>query len=302
MQARYVAFALMLIGSGSACGDETSSGVVDALEPDATFGGGGNGETCATAIDVSAGGTLNGSTLDAPEHLTCTVGGVGVGARVHTIHTSTAKRFVVRATPAVTTPDFTNLSLSVKRDCAQPLVCVVESLIHVEGDTPGTVKAVFDLQAGDTVFVFVTGWLASDVNNARGDYTLTVEVDPGPDGDDCGSAIDVTNGGSWGSSTTSAVDDYQGGAGCGTPQAGPDRVYKVMSSQAHTYNLRLDAFSGGTNNLSMFVMNNCDTEACTALTSGNLGADLAAAAGTTYSIVVKGQMTAGTDYMLHVRP
>lgn len=305
MQARCMMILLLALLAASACGKSKaqSDGGSDALEADAPFGVGGNGETCETAIDVSGGGTLDGTTLGAPEHQTCNVGGVGVGARVYKIHTASAKRFIVRATPKATTPAFTNLSISVKRDCAQQFVCLVESLIHVEGDAPGTVKTVFDLNAGDTVYVFVTGALLDTVDKSQGDYTLTVAGDSGPDGDTCASAIDVSNGGSWGSSTITAKDDYQGGAGCDTPQPGPDRVYKLKSPQARAYNLWLDDSTGGSNNLSIFAMNDCGSQACTPLKQlGYPGGDLEADAGTTYSIVVKGQMTAGTDYMLHVKP
>ena len=139
---KYLVAALIIAGLSAACEGTTSylhstndpdadtgdAGIPgtedDAGEPDAGRPDGGrpdagppkSGESCNKAIDVSGGGVFQGSTLNAPyEYQTCNVGGVGVGARVYTLQTSTAQRFTVEATP--TTAAFTHLSMAVKRDC-----------------------------------------------------------------------------------------------------------------------------------------------------------------------------------------
>ena len=288
------------------CAGETGASGPDGGERDGSTGTGtGTGETCATAIDVSAGGAFTGSTLDAPnQYQTCGVGGVGVGARVYTLQSTVATRFVVEASAAASTPAFTNLSLAVKRDCAQEFVCLDESLIKTVG---GSVKVSFEIGPGERVFLFVTGWLNSDESSAKGDYALSVSTDTGPSGTDCATGIDVTGGGSWGASTASGVDDYAGSSGCGAQPSGADRVYAIDSSAARTYTLMLDTTSGNPGNqfmnLGLFVMSDCGSQACVPLTPlGFIGGTFTATPGTAYSVVVKGDMSSDNNYILHVNP
>ena len=173
-------------------------------------------------------------------------------------------------------------------------------MIHLAGGT--SVKTVFDLEAGKRVFLFVTGALLDDPSTAKGHYTLNVQTDPSPSGNNCSTAIDITRGGSWGSSTVGTGDDYQPGASCTKPHLpGPDRVYTVTSPTTRKYNLRLDTFSGGESQLSLFVMNGCNPQTCATVSMpGSLGGEFTATAGTSYFIVVKGTMSPGNNYILHV--
>lgn len=266
-----------------------------------------HGETCAEAIDISCGGTFTGSTVGkADDYQTCNTGGVFGGDIAYVVHSPIAQRFSVLATPSASTPNY-KIAVHVKRDCAKQFECLSESNIHVNGPAPGSVLDVFDIGAGETAFVIVDGVRFSTVGEENGDYTMTVTPDQTPGATTCANAIDVSNGGSFGSTTLGAGDEYNGN-GCAAQKAGDDRVYTLMTSTSKTFELRLDTSSGsGTADVALYIKTDCAASSCVPETNdGTLGAHTRMQLTTTpnvrYYIFVDGKMDPGVNYILHVDP
>lgn len=267
----------------------------------------GSGEGCMEAIDASCGGTFTGSTVgEEDRYQTCNVGGVFGGDRAYVVHSPVPQRFTVRVEPDATTPDY-QIAIHVKRDCAKMFECLSESMIHTEGGVPGTVQSVFDLGAGETAYVIVDGVALDVPEDANGDYKMTITRDAAPAATDCTNAIDVSDGGSYGSTTRGASDD-QNGSGCSVQKAGEDRVYTIMTAESRTYDLWMDQFSGsGMPDLAIYVKTDCAAQSCVPETKNNmLGGPhrllLTTEPGVRYYVVVDGDMSPGVNYILHVNP
>ena len=138
----------------------------------------GNGDTCAVAIDVTAGAHLAGSTLGANDDykpngskLHCPLATYSDADRVYVVQPTTATNYQVTVTPEGAYDPI----LYAVRDCAAIATndCVAGTAFGSAGD-PETIT--FTAPANTAVFVIVDAKLTAAVS--QGNYTLDVVVLP----------------------------------------------------------------------------------------------------------------------------
>lgn len=131
------------------------------------------GDTCETAVDVTAGGVWEDQTTigytdnyeTAPSHSGCPSNRNSGLDRTYFVAPQVTTEYRVRVDPTTATYD---PAIYIKSDCAQN-ACINGSILN----GPGTFESVtFIIQGGQTAFIIVDG---EGFQNA-GDYTLTVEI------------------------------------------------------------------------------------------------------------------------------
>jgi hypothetical protein len=130
-----------------------------------------SGETCATAIDVTAGGTFTDTTVGAGDDYSaagagCPTGGLASGPdRAYFVRPSAPTSYRVTVMPTSATFDPMLVAVT---DCAAP-GCVAGTRLN----GPGVMEQItFDVAADQTVFVVVDG-----ENFSSCPYTLTVAIE-----------------------------------------------------------------------------------------------------------------------------
>jgi cysteine-rich repeat protein len=219
---------------GSCTGVQTCSASTCDWNP-CDFGTAPANDTCAGAIDVSAGGTFVGSTCAAGNTFTATCGGGAASPDV--VHR------LVLATSADVTLDSVGSDFDAVIHLRSGTTCPGTQLVcddNSAGGTPGQARIFRNLAAG-------TYWVVMDGAGAgnRGNYTLNVSVSatPPPVNDACAGAIDITAGGVFSGSTAQAADDHT--YSC-TPSAtgGRDVWYRFTLAQREV--VYLDTVDGNT--------------------------------------------------------
>ncbi len=143
--------------------------------------------------------------------------------------------------------------------------------------------------------------------NASGDYKMAITRDATAAATGCANAIDISNGGSFGSTTIGAGDDVNG-SGCTVEKAGEDRVYSIKTADSRTFDLWLDMFSGsGMPDLAIYLKTDCNAAACVPeVENDKLGGPhrllFTTEPGIQYYLVVDGAMSPGVNYILHANP
>lgn len=131
------------------------------------------GDTCATAVDVTAGGSWEDqTTIGYTDNYETPPGNNGCPSnrnsgldRTYFVAPPVTREYRVRVEPTTATFD---PAIYVKSDCAQA-VCINGTTLN----GPGTSESVtFIIQGGQTAFIIIDG---EGFRNA-GDYTLTVEI------------------------------------------------------------------------------------------------------------------------------
>ncbi len=129
------------------------------------------GDTCATAIDVTSGGSFDTeTTTDANDNYSasatdenCPSGRFSGKDKVYVLSPATTTTYEVTVTPV---DDFDPF-IYTRDDCSQP-ACIDGTVLNGPGDPE---SLTFDVQGGETVFVIVDGELGSE-----GDYSLSVQL------------------------------------------------------------------------------------------------------------------------------
>lgn len=142
------------------------------------FGGAGGtangGDVCASALDVTGGGTFTGSTMNAtddyaPSGAGCPTGGAASGRDVtYVVKPTSGKMYTVKVTPLAATPSFDPMLYAVST-CGGT-GCLAGTVLNGAGEPE---QITFSAGAGQTVFVVVDGELAS-----RGQFEMVVTATP----------------------------------------------------------------------------------------------------------------------------
>ncbi len=238
-------------------------------------------ETCASPIDVSAGGTFTGSMAGVSDDITTTCGFSGWPDLLYTF----------------TTTDAQDVSISAVSDTGDSMGVAVESTCGDEtselrcmtGSPAGT--TLHELPAG-TYFIVLEGPSYSPV-----DFTLDVEMGPPtppPPGDLCSSAIPLT----LGTPTLGTLADKQDDIDTSCGYHYRDAVYSFALTTASDITVDVD---GGTAFMDASIRPTCadgtsELQCTSGLPSHTLLRDLAAG---TYYVVVESASAAGFNIVVN---
>lgn len=277
-------------GGGGAVGG--GGGAVGGGDASAGGGTGGNptmGDTCATAVDVTAGGSVTSTTSAAdvtddygPPNTSCIAGGSGSGADLaYVVSPQVTTAYEVVVTPLLNT--FNPMAYTMA-DCASNL-CVDGTRLNGAGQAE-TLR--FTVQGGATMFVIVDGENATE-GAFRVDVAATVVppdagVDAGLDAgssndagmmlngaDTCSSAPDITSGGVFAGDTTTLTDDYGPSVGtcpAGGAASGRDVAYALSPSVTTSYRVVVTPLNSSFDPL-LYAQQACGTSTCVAGTALN---------------------------------
>lgn len=214
-------------------------------------------DTCAGALDVTAGGTFTGDTTNAAADYTPIASGAGGCTGFNANSNDVAYSVVLQAGERLqaTLTATWDASLYMVSDCSNIAgTCVA-------GQDNGNPEVVdFTAQTTGSYFIIVDGY-----GVARGAFSLDVSVSPQvTGGDTCMAPVMVpAAGGSFQSTTTGAANDYDPGIACtGDTTAGPDLVYAVDLSAGEIVEVIAD-FDANVDG-SLYVVNNCSNLSCLA--------------------------------------
>lgn len=241
-------------------------------------------DQCSGAIDVTSGGTFQGTTINATGDYTPNASGLG-GCTGFTANSRDVTYAVTLAAG-----ERLQASLDAPWDASLYVVtdCAMAASSCVAGQDNGNPEQVdYTATNAGTYFIIVDGY-----GSARGAFTLDVTVTPPVQGGDtCATAVMVpSGGGSFQSTTTGLANDYDPPIACtGYTQPGPDQVYAVAAAAGDVIEATSD-FAMGLDG-SLYVVTDC----------ANLGASCTGAddglGGQPESLRVVAQ-TAGTHYVV----
>jgi hypothetical protein len=241
-------------------------------------------DTCAGAINATAGGTFTGDTTNAQPNYTPLASGLG-GC---TGYTAQGNDVVYRVT--LSAGERLQASLSATWDASLYMVtdCANPSGTCVAGQDNGNPETIdFTAPGAGGYFLVVDGY-----GSARGAFSLTVSITPpATGGDTCQAPVMVpAAGGLFSASTSGLANDYNPGAACtGQTTAGPDMVY-AMSLAAGDVVEAFALFDPGVNG-ALYVVQDCSNLSCIAADDTTGPGDIevvrfvASAAGTHYVVV-----------------
>jgi hypothetical protein len=185
---------------------------------------GGDNDTCACPLDVSAGGTFTGTTSSAANDTSGGCGGSSGSDRVFYLHLDG------RADVAVSTVGSSfDTILYVRRG-----TCTGSDEVGCDDDGGGGLTSLVSatLDAGD-YFIFVDGY-GSGSGSFQLNVTVTPRLPPVTGNDQCGGAADASAGGCFNGDTSTMTDDYD--PTCGS-SGGKDVVFTMTLASARTVRL-----------------------------------------------------------------
>jgi hypothetical protein len=255
------------------------------------------GDTCADAFLISASGTFTGNTQTAADNYRDSNACTGYRSSgpdvVYRVALQAGDRIAASLQPG--TPSW-DASLYLVTSCAN----VAQSC--VTGEDNGNPEQIdYTTASGGDFFLIVDGFAG-----AGGAFTLTVTLTPAPIGNDqCGGAIDVSNGGTFAGDTSNATGDYtplaSGLGGCtGYTAASKDVTYQVALAAGERLQASLDAAWDS----SLYLVESCANASGTCVDGDDSGnpetVDFTAPSARTYFLIVDGYGTASGPFSLTV--
>ncbi len=220
-------------------------------------------DTCASAIDVTAGGVFTGDTTNATNDYTPIASGLGGCTGYSANGNDVAYRVSLQAGERL------QASLDAAWDASLYLVenCTNVSGTCVDGDDSGNPETVdFTALSARTYFLIADGY-----GTAHGPFSLSVVISPPVSGGDtCAQPVVIPQGGgSFQSTTAGLANDYDPPTSCtGYAASGPDQAYQITLAAGDVVEVlaEFDAAVDG----SVYAVTNCGN-----LSSCVAGADAA---------------------------